>query len=313
MAQSTILDSTGATVTVARVTNTGSAAPEDSLPTVSANDVSLTGPDGLSAINTDLLTGVVSGWLDTQAFQNAAIQIVASAGISAGAIIFEQTNDTTLAAAGVSLRAVEMSSISANPHIVAITIAASTNRLFSVLADARYIRVRISTAFVGGTVQAVATFSQRTTAFSVTNVQQATAASLNATAILAAGTAAVGDVGLQYRATAAGAASIRHFVSAASTNATSVKATAGRVVGWNLANTTASWKYVKLHNTAAAPTAGTGVVQTIPIPPNGLNVKSLGGGVGYSTGIGVTIVGGSADADATAVAVGDVVGDIFFA
>lgn len=133
------------------------------------------------------------------------------------------------------------------------------------------------------------------------------------TGSIAAGTNAIGDVGLQARANATGAATIRHLVSAASTNATSVKAGAGRVLGWALANTSAAWRYVKLHNTAAVPTAGAGVVLTIAIPPGGVAQFDLGVGIGFATGIGLTAVTGSADADATAVAAGDIVGDLYFA
>jgi hypothetical protein len=133
------------------------------------------------------------------------------------------------------------------------------------------------------------------------------------TGALAAGANAIGDVGLQARANATGAASIHHFVAAATTNALNVKASAGRVLGWHLANTTASWRFLKLHNTAGVPTAGAGVVMTIGIPPNGVASRSLPQGLGFATGIGRTCVTGAADADATATAVGDVVGDIFFA
>ena len=129
---------------------------------------------------------------------------------------------------------------------------------------------------------------------------------------LVAGTAAIGDVGQQYRANATGAASGAHIVSAATTNATVVKASAGRVLGWCLSNTTASFKFVKLHNQTTTPTAGAGVVRTIALPPNATVTFALEGGIAFSTGIGLTIVTGSADADNTAVAVGDVVGDLFF-
>ena len=129
---------------------------------------------------------------------------------------------------------------------------------------------------------------------------------------LGAGTAAIGDVGIQYRASSTGAASTNHMVSAATTNAANIKASGGKVIGWNLANTTAAWKYVKLHNTASAPTAGSGVTHTIAIPPNGRADGTLEGGISFATGIGRTIVNGSADSDATAVAVGDVVGDLFW-
>lgn len=130
--------------------------------------------------------------------------------------------------------------------------------------------------------------------------------------ILGSGTAAIGDVGIQYRANASGAASGAHIVSAATTNATIVKASAGRVLGWALGNTTAAWRYVKLHNQTTLPTAGSGVVRTISIPPGGLAQQNLPGGIAFTTGIGLTIVTGSADADATAVALGDVVGELFF-
>lgn len=132
-------------------------------------------------------------------------------------------------------------------------------------------------------------------------------------AALVAGTAAIGDVGVQYRATATGAAGGTHIVSAASTNSTLVKNAAGRVLGWVFSNNTASFRYVKLHNQATAPTAGTGVVRTIALPPNSTITYSLEGGIAFATGIGLTIVTGAADADATAVGAAEVVGDIFFA
>ncbi len=130
---------------------------------------------------------------------------------------------------------------------------------------------------------------------------------------LLASTAAIGDVGTTYRANATGAASGAHIVTAASTNATVIKATAGRVVGWSLANTNAAWRYVKLHNQATAPTAGTGVVRTIAIAPNGVSGFSLDGGIAFTTGIALTTVTGAADADNTAVGANDIIGDLFFA
>jgi len=130
---------------------------------------------------------------------------------------------------------------------------------------------------------------------------------------ISAGTNAIGDVGIQYRGSSTGAASGSHLVSAATTNATVVKAGAGRVVGWSLANTNAAWRYVKLHNQTTTPTAGTAVARTIAIPPNGRAELELQGGIGFGTGIGFTCVTGAADSDATAVGLNDIVGDIFFA
>lgn len=133
------------------------------------------------------------------------------------------------------------------------------------------------------------------------------------TATLAAATVLAGDFGVQVRANATGAASIHHFVAAGSTNAANIKASAGRVLGWHLANTTAAWRFLKLHNTAGTPTAGAAVVQTIGIPPNGIAQAAIPAGLGFATGIGRSCVTGAADTDATAVTANDVVGDIFFA
>jgi hypothetical protein len=164
----------------------GSQSASGSMSVVMSSDLTVTGPAAQSTLNIDLLTGNANGWFDTTIYQDAAIQIIASTGITAGAIIFEQTNDTTAAPNGVPLRASESATLNFNPNIAAITIAASTNRIFRVESTARFIRVRISTAFTGGTVQAIAVFSQRDTSPTVVSVQQATAANLLCTASLAA-------------------------------------------------------------------------------------------------------------------------------
>lgn len=131
---------------------------------------------------------------------------------------------------------------------------------------------------------------------------------------LGANTALIGDVGAQYRANATGAASISKVLSAATTNATVVKASAGRVIGWSIVNTTAAIKYLRLYNKTTAPTVGTdSPVSVIPIPANGIATVSHPGGIGFATGIGYSITGASPDLDATATAVGDVVGSIYYA
>jgi len=133
------------------------------------------------------------------------------------------------------------------------------------------------------------------------------------TGSLAAGSNLIGDIGMQVRTTAAGGDLIHHMVSAATTNAANVKGSAGRLYGWSLSNNSASWRYVKLHNVNGVPTAGTGVVMTIGIPPGGSVTRDFARGVGFTTGIGRTIVTGAADADTTATGTAEVVGDLFFA
>ena len=132
-------------------------------------------------------------------------------------------------------------------------------------------------------------------------------------AAVAAGANAIGDVGIQYRANATGAASTSHVISAATTNPTIVKASAGRLLGWNISNTNAAFRYVKFHNQATSPTAGTGVVRTVAVPPNSNVNFSMEGGIAFATGIAMTTVTGAADNDSAAVGLNDLIIDVFFA
>lgn len=101
-------------------------------------------------------------------------------------------------------------------------------------------------------------------------------------------------------------ATVTQVISAATTNATSVKASAGVLTTLHAINTSASWRYLKFHNVSAAPTAGSGVVATYGIPPGGGVTMTFPSGMGFSTGIGITITGGIAAADTTAIAASEV-------
>lgn len=133
-----------------------------------------------------------------------------------------------------------------------------------------------------------------------------------ATVSVSAGTALVGDVAQQYRSTASGA-SATHIVAAASTNATIIKASAGKVLGWYLTNPTESWVYVKLHNLSSLPVAGASVARTIGIPPNGSASWFSEGGITFTAGIGMTIVNGGLDTDNTAATAASVIGELVWA
>ena len=98
------------------------------------------------------------------------------------------------------------------------------------------------------------------------------------------------------------------LASAATTNATSVKASAGRVYRTILSNPSAAIKYVKFYNKASAPTVGTDTpVATIALAANGgTYVTTEDIGWYFSTGIAFAITGAAADSDTTAVAANDV-------
>lgn len=289
----------------------GAQASENSLPVVLSDDFSATGGNlNAPVINTELLTGVVSGWFDAKSFNSVAIQIQTGAGISAGIVTFEQTNNVTLSPAGNTLQVSDATSISANP-VTSLTLAASATRLFIAPVIARYVRVRVSTAVVGGTVAATAVFSQQPFSNAVFNMQQASAGNFQTTATLAAGTALAADVGAQARATTGGVtAPYRLLASAATTNGAVVKASAGRLLQIFGLNNVASVRYLKLYNKASAPTVGTDVpVLTIALKASDYFEIDLNPyGQFFSTGIAFAITGAVADNDTTAIAANDILG-----
>lgn len=102
------------------------------------------------------------------------------------------------------------------------------------------------------------------------------------------------------------------IVSAASTNSTNCKASPGNWYGYDLINTTTTIYYLRLYNTAAAPTCSspTGFIRSIPIPPAGAAGGASGAirltdlAVAYATGISFCLTGGSSSTDNTNAATG---------
>jgi hypothetical protein len=94
---------------------------------------------------------------------------------------------------------------------------------------------------------------------------------------------------------------------AGTTNATSVKATAGTLKGWYLFNSATSLRYVKFYDKASAPTVGTDTPAfTLPLPASsGSNVRLP---IDFLVGIAYAITGAVADNDTTAVSANDVHG-----
>ena len=285
-------------------------------------------PNGTDAIgstqtvlNTDLLTATVNGWYDAASFQSGTIQIIGSTGISAGAIFFEQTNDNSNTV-GIPLPATESNLLNANPQNSAITISANSNRLFRFAVNARYVRVRISTAFVGGTVRAIGFFSEFPFSSNVINVQQATASQLAVTATVAsttvtsisAGTNAIGDVGLQARGNATGAPTPVAINSPATPVGQIIKAGAGRVFSFHLSNSNASPRFLKVFNATAVTMGTTSALYEIEIPPNRIPVTvSLPLSAGATTGFAVAVTGARGLTDNTAITLNDVTGFATFA
>jgi hypothetical protein len=110
--------------------------------------------------------------------------------------------------------------------------------------------------------------------------------------------------------TAADAGSVHRLVSAASTNATNVKASPGVVYAIVAINLNAAVRYLKLYNKATAPTVGTDTpVATIPIPASTTGagvVIPIPSGWDFSSGISEALTTGAGDADTGAVAANEI-------
>ena len=117
------------------------------------------------------------------------------------------------------------------------------------------------------------------------------------------------NVALQ--ASTTGGSTPSHTMSAASTNATSLKASAGQVYGLSISNANAAARYFKLYNKASAPTVGTDTpVLTLQVPANGTVIRAYPVGLALGTGIAWAATAVITDADTTAIGANDLSVDI---
>lgn len=101
----------------------------------------------------------------------------------------------------------------------------------------------------------------------------------------------------------------RIISAAASTNATSAKASSGRVFAVQGYNASTAARYLKFYNKASAPTVGTDTpVKTIYLPPLTAFALDWPRGYTFSTGIAYALTTGGADADTGALTAADVLG-----
>lgn len=299
---------------------------------VSGNPVLVAGSDGTNARS---LTTDTSGRVSTFSALSAsgslgalnATVAVSTVGLSAVAVDLRGTFSLTCmfqgTVDGTNWVALQATPIGSAANVALVTTSTTAGAWLVNCAGCTQVRA-IATAYTSGSATVAIAGDAgpgwvyqapvgATNAITVSSGTVTTVSTVSNVAAIAAGANAIGDVGVQYRANATGAASRNHLVAAGTTNATVVKASAGRLLGYSISNTTASWRYLKFHNQSTAPTAGTGVVQTVGVPPNATVSLAIEGGIGFATGIAFTTVTGVADADATAVTAADLVIDIFFA
>ena len=99
-----------------------------------------------------------------------------------------------------------------------------------------------------------------------------------------------GTMNVTVVSSASGGDTTYHLVSAATTNATNLKASAGKVTGWYIYNSNASARKVAFHNTAGTPTAGSSIFYSIVVPGLAATNISFPDGIDFSTGIAITLV-----------------------
>lgn len=125
---------------------------------------------------------------------------------------------------------------------------------------------------------------------------------------LVAGTAAIGDVGIQYRANATGAGTPTIINSPATPAVQTIKGAAGRLLGFVLCNTNVAARFFKVFN-ATAPTLGTtAAILDICLPTNQVVEISFEGGIAFGTAITCAVTGGRGATNNTAITLDDVTG-----
>lgn len=245
---------------------------------------------GAIALNT-----VLVGPIDADGMRGISLQ-VASMGTS-GAIQVQQSND----GANWSSTIMQATNASATPAPAAVG-------MYWCNLVGRFFRIVMGTAATAGTTSLAIRldkeeYSELQNSMTYTKIDAA----------LPAGTNTIGKSICDMSATIANgpAFSVHRLVSAAaSTNATSVKASAGRVLKIRGYNAKAAVCHLKLYNKASAPTVGTDIpFMTIPLKASYVfDIDFENFGLNFSTGIAYAITGAAADADTTALVAADVVG-----
>lgn len=220
------------------------------------------------ALNADLLASTDVG--------NYAVAVVQVTGSFVGTLTFQGSNDNT------NWFNILASNLGSTAAISATT---TTTGMFAVPLGFKYLRVRM-TAYTSGTATGAVTL----------DCMPSEAANLYA------------NVSGSVSITAMPTPSISTINSAATTNSTLVKASAGTVYNVTASNIAASIRCLKFYNKASAPTVGTDIpILVIPIAAGGIINLDFGNlGARFTLGIALAITGAMADTDTTVIAASDV-------
>jgi hypothetical protein len=255
----------------------------------------VTGQGSQTTLSNNILLSVAgAGWIDTWTINPIAASnmfttvITPAAGtVTAGNIVFEQSNDQT--------NTIPLYVYGTNSTQTASTSfgLGTTVQGYSGYPICRYMRCRLSTGVTGTT-----TGFQAITCYRLT-IQPALSIAV------AQGTA--GNLLVQAGTGTNNSGTTTDVNSAASTNATNLKSAAGQVFSYVITNNSAAVKVVRLYNKGGTPVVGTDIPVANIIVPSGQTLSwSSDIGMKFTTGIGYSITGAIGYLDATAVALGDV-------
>jgi hypothetical protein len=225
--------------------------------------------------------GPASGTIDTSGYSGVVVQLT---GTWVGSVTFQESNDNS-----------NWGSVSGGTAGGGITSVATSNVVYRFFAGARYVRVNV-TSYTSGTVTATVVLRAGVATFPNINVIQGSGTN----------TATWGAV---LNSKTSGGLTKSRVQSAATTNATSVKASAGQVYFVDVGNNGAADAWIKFYDKASAPTVGTDTpVWTMYVPKGIGRFTNTDIGLVFSTGIAYAITGAAGDSDTTAVAAAQVTG-----
>ena len=250
-------------------------------------DLALNGPAGMFQLNANALTGnasvldtVVNGSISYRSF---TVQINGNAGITAGAVTFQGSNDGTN---WVSIPVYDQAVITGTTIQGSITIAASTFRFFSGKCIFRYLKCAVTTAFTGSWIQCFIRLSTKDITVPVLSVGQPTAANLQTTAtisgsptVLIGNTANTTPILDSVCPNTSATAALTSLNVNASGTLTALKGSVGNLYGFSIYNNTASVAFLEFWNVAS------GSVTLGTTPPTNVYIIPASGSLTLCTDI----------------------------
>jgi hypothetical protein len=241
---------------------------------------------GTSALNADLIPST-----DVTAYQEVLVQVTGT--WPTGASIQHQVSNDN-----VNFGTIVASNANASSGGLSSTVTA-TGSYKVLLSGFAYYRLRVTVAGSAGTYSYAYSLNPRSSVFNTS----VSVSSAPVTTVQLSPTASFGYT------------TYHTLISAATTNATNVKASAVAITVIRLTNTTITTKYFKIFNLAVAPTMGTSTpILNYAIEPNSSQNIDFGTyPMRLATGFSYAITGGQALLDTTAVGAGDVVVNVAYA